>query len=293
MKFNQKIGNYYKSELTTSKIIFKNTVSLIPIFFYFTTINKHIINSITLIVLTSLLIDILYNRIANKNIKFKSSIKNSYIIFNSILISFVFPINISLKVLIIVNILSYLIYKILIDITKREVISQFVIVTALLIIFKIDISNSYIYISDIDLKLILVYIATLLYLFIIKYNINIYYYVAIYIYFFITFLLTKDITILVSSLKPIYIILSLFIINNNNKLNPSYYGRNLIGLLLAFITILLIDFNIQYFELISVVVISLLKPYLEIFLLKYNYNKEIKRISPIIIMLSIILLSTI
>ena len=293
MKFNQKIGNYYKSELTTSKIIFKNTVSLIPIFFYFTTINKHFINSITLIVLTSLLIDILYNRIANKNIKFKSSIKNSYIIFNSILISFVFPINISLKVLIIVNILSYLIYKILIDITKREVISQFVIVTALLIIFKIDISNSYIYISDIDLKLILVYIATLLYLFIIKYNINIYYYVAIYIYFFITFLLTKDITILVSSLKPIYIILSLFIINDNNKLNHSYYGRNLIGLLLAFITILLIDFNIQYFELISVVVISLLKPYLEIFLLKYNYNKEIKRISPIIIMLSIILLSTI
>jgi len=293
MIFSQKIGNYHKTNITTSQIILKNTIALIPLYLYFSTINIRILNILIINVSTFLLMEIIYNKIKAKKQKNLSLLTNNYLLFNSILLSFIIPPMISVLPLIIIDILSYIIYKIIRKKYKREVVSLIAIVIIFLLLFNIDLNNSLIYMDKIDYKLLFTYIITIIYLCIIKYQINISYYLAIYTYLFITFLLTKNISVLITALNPIYIILTLFIINNNNMLNPTSYGRSLIGLLTAFTTIILIDFNIKYYELFAFVIVSILNPYIDSFMLKYNFNKQIKKVSPIILVLSIILISTI
>ena len=56
---------------------------------------------------------------------------------------------------------------------------------------------------------------------------------------------------------------TLFIINDNNKINPTKYGKNLIGVLIGLFTIILCEININNYQVIALIVVSLLYYFIE------------------------------
>lgn len=294
MEFNLKIGTYLKSSHTSSQIIIRNTIALMPLLTYFIILDSKTLLILFINVIIYLILEILNNRVINKKITILEIFKSTYILYYSILLTFIIPINIFLIKLILINILNYIVYKVLTHINKRVVISIPVITMIFLLLFKIDLSTSYLYINNIDMYLLLTYIITIIYLFIINYQINIAYYISIFIYLIITFLLTQDNSILINIIKPIYVILTLFIINDNYMINPTSYGRNLIGITLAFITILLLKLNINHYQIIALIITNFLNIlFIDNFIIRYRFNKNINKISIIILIILITLISTI
>lgn len=143
-----------------------------------------------------------------------------------------------------------------------------------------------------DIPLIITYIITIICMFIINYQVNLAYYLSITIFFTITTLFSISTKSEAPLLSSVYIIPSLFLINNNCMVNPTSLGRNLIGIITALITIIMLKLNIPNYQILALLTIPITSIYIDNYILKYHQNIHIAKISPILLILSIILIST-
>lgn len=285
MNYNLRLGNYLKAKNNTKNIIILNTLAILPLLIYFMINYKFNILIFIISALIYIIMEIIIKKItvAQENILIKD-----YYIYYGLINMIIIPYNIKLINLILINILSYLLYKIL---NKKINISLTIIIFLFLLIFKIDLSNTYLFINDITLSLLITYIIIIIYLYIIDYKINFAYLLTIFIYLITNSIINNNYLNIISILNPIYIILSFFIINDNNKLNPTSYGKNIIGIIIGIITIILSKLNINYYQIIALLLTCITYIFIDNYLIKYHFNYQVKKVSLILLTITILIIS--
>lgn len=285
MNYNLRLGNYLKAKNNTKNIIILNTLAILPLLIYFMINYKFNILIFIISALIYIIMEIIIKKItvAQENILIKD-----YYIYYGLINMIIIPYNIKLINLILINILSYILYKIL---NKKINISLTIIIFLFLLIFKIDLSNTYLFINDITLSLLITYIITIIYLYIIDYKINFAYLLTIFIYLITNSIINNNYLNIISILNPIYIILSFFIINDNNKLNPTSYGKNIIGIIIGIITIILSKLNINYYQIIALLLTCITYIFIDNYLIKCHFNYQVKKVSLILLTIIILIIS--
>ena len=110
MNYNLRLGNYLKAKNNTKNIIILNTLAILPLLIYFMINYKFNILIFIISALIYIIMEIIIKKItvAQENILIKD-----YYIYYGLINMIIIPYNITLINLILINILSYILYKIL------------------------------------------------------------------------------------------------------------------------------------------------------------------------------------
>ncbi len=257
MNYKYRLGNYLKAKNNSKNIITLTTFAILPLVMYF--VINYKANMIIFII--SLTIYLVIEKIIKNITKSEEKILiKDYYIYYSLINVLIIPYNIPLMKLVMISIISYILYKVL---NKKTNVSLIVFTFIVLLVFQVNITTACLFVNKVEIGLLIAYLITLIFLYIIDYKINISYFVTIFIYLLINSFVSNDYLDVLSILSPVYVMFTLFIINDNNKINPTKYGRNLIGVLIGLFTIILCEININNYQVIALIVVSLLYYFIE------------------------------